>query len=103
MWTVQATRSTMCPMTDQLTAGPGSGDDAIHEVSALFVVSRRRARALVFGKFRGRGVWGYPSSGLTCQTGVETAIAAQRSFLGLCPPEFLRLKALEALSNFPAE
>ena len=40
MWTVQATRSTMCPMTDQLTAGPGSGDDAIHEVSALFVVSR---------------------------------------------------------------
>jgi hypothetical protein len=40
----------MCPMTDQLTAGPGSGDDAIHEVSALFVVSRRRARALVFGE-----------------------------------------------------
>ena len=56
MWTVQATRSTMCPMTDQLTAGPGSGDDAIHEVSALFVVSRRRARALVFGKVQ--GAWG---------------------------------------------
>ena len=85
MWTVQATRSTMCPMTDQLTAGPGSGDDAIHEVSALFVVSRRRAREHSFSeKFRGRGGWvGYPSSGLTCQTGVETAIAAQRSFLGL--------------------
>ena len=29
MWTVQATRSTMSTMTDQLTAGPGSGDDAI--------------------------------------------------------------------------
>jgi hypothetical protein len=31
---------------------------------------------------------------LGCQTGVETAIAAQRPFLGLCPPEFLWLKAL---------
>jgi hypothetical protein len=40
--------------------------------------------------------------GLGCQTGVETAIAAQRPFLGLFPPEFLWLKALEALSNFPA-
>ena len=40
--------------------------------------------------------------GVGCQTGVETAIAAQRPFLGLFPPEFIWLKALEALSNFPA-
>ena len=39
---------------------------------------------------------------LGCQTGVETAIAARGPFLGLCAPEFLRLKALEALYNFPA-
>jgi hypothetical protein len=29
----------------------------------------------------------------------ETAIGAERPFLGLCPPEFLRLKALDALSH----
>jgi hypothetical protein len=32
--------------------------------------------------------------GLGCQTGVETAIAAQRPFLGLFLPDFLWLKAL---------
>ena len=32
-----------------------------------------------------------PRMGLGCQTGVETAIAAQRPFLGLFPPEFLWL------------
>ena len=40
--------------------------------------------------------------GVGCQTGCQTAISAQRPFLGLFPPEFLWLKALEALSNFPA-
>ena len=40
--------------------------------------------------------------GRLSQTGVETAIAATGPLLELFPPEFLRLKALEALSNFPA-
>ena len=48
-------------------------------------------------------LWSFnPRTRLGCQTGVETAIAAERPFLGLFPPEFLWLKALEALSNFPA-
>ena len=55
MWTVQATRSTMSPMTDQLTAGPGSGDDAIS--SARWRVQLRRVfapeRALL-GEFADR-------------------------------------------------
>ena len=55
MWTVQATRSTMSAMTDQLTAGPGSGDDAIssarslgHERPRVFTFAPERA---LLGKF----------------------------------------------------
>ena len=55
MWTVQATRSTMSPMTDQLTAGPGSGDDAISSARSLGerprVFNFRTERALL-GRFR---------------------------------------------------
>ena len=67
MWTVQATRSTMSPMTDQLTAGPGSGDDAISSARSLgerprvFTFAPQRA---LLGRFRsevlrGRTVDGY--------------------------------------------
>ena len=50
----------------------------------------------------GRSTLVNPRMVVGCQTGVETAIAAERPFLRLFPPEFLWLKALEALSNFPA-
>ena len=43
-----------------------------------------------------------PRRRLSCQTGVETAIATPGPFLGLRPSPFLCEKALDALYNFPA-
>ncbi len=65
MCTVQATRSAMCPMTDQLTAGPAD------EVSVLFASSMARTRArekfvnaVSHGLARARENWNQVSTGV---------------------------------------